>query len=88
MMTFQVTHHAITRYVERFAGNLSFHAARTRLERLARRARFRHTLPGGARLYTLGEVRFVVAEGVVLTVYRLQYAPLEGTLDLWLEEVA
>lgn len=78
------TEHAVTRFMERFAGNLSFPSAARRLTQLAARARFRRVLPGGARLYTLGDLNLVVAEGAVVTVYRLHYrdAPARD-LDPW-----
>lgn len=70
---FSPSAHAIDRYIERFAGNLSFPAASARLSRIARRARFRRTLPGGARLYTTGSLNLVVQQGIITTVYRLTY---------------
>lgn len=75
---FNPTAHAVTRYIERFEGNLNWERAVQRLTTLARKARFRRTLPGGARLYAIGAVNLVVAEGTILTVFRLTYtdAPL------------
>lgn len=79
-----LTEHAIHRYIQRFAGNLSFELARARLERLVRRARFRRTAPGGAKLYTLGNLNFIVEDGCVVTVYRLQYRDAPALdLDFW-----
>ena len=65
--------HAIDRYIERFAGNVSHTRARQCLAHIARNARFRRTLPGGARLYTTGPINLVVQDGMILTVYRLTY---------------
>ncbi|MFC3833327.1 MULTISPECIES: hypothetical protein [Deinococcus] len=65
--------HAIRRYIERFAGNVSHSRARQCLTRIARSARFRRTLPGGARLYATGPINLVVQDGTILTVYRLTY---------------
>ena len=70
---FNPTEHAVWRYIERFEGNLSFPVAAQRLRRIVRQARFRRTLPGGARLYATGPINFVVAEGRILTVQRLTY---------------
>jgi hypothetical protein len=75
--------HAAERYRERFAGNLSWTAARQRLHRLLRRARFHGVRPGQARLYTLGEIRFVVEQGVLVTVYRQTYQDVPPSEDLW-----
>ena len=78
-----ITAHAITRFLERFAGNLSWKAAQERLRKLLRRARFLKVQPGGARLYSLGEMRFLVCQGVLLTVYRPTYRQVEAADDLW-----
>lgn len=63
--------HATRRYIERFAGNLSPSAAHQQLRRIARSARFRRPLPGGARLYATGPVNLVVQNGTIITVYHL-----------------
>lgn len=73
---FQPSAHATDRYIERFAGNLSSGAARRQLQRIARRARFRRPLPGGARLYATGSVNLVVQDRVIVTVYRLTTLPV------------
>ena len=78
-----ITAHAITRFLERFAGNLSWNAAQERLRKLLRRARFLRVQPGGARLYSLGEMRFLVCDGVLLTVYRPTYRQAAAVDDLW-----
>jgi len=77
-----ITAHAITRFLERFAGNLSWSAAQVRLRKLLRRARFLRVQPGGARLYTLGEMRFLVCDGLLLTVYRPTYRQAAAVEDL------
>lgn len=73
MQDITITAHAIQRYLERFAGNLSYQAANARLKKLLSRARFLHVCAGKARLYALGEMRFVVEQGVLVTVYRPTY---------------
>lgn len=70
---FSPSAHAVDRYIERFAGNLSFTAASAQLSRIGRQARFRRPLPGGARLYATGPLNLVVQQGVITTVYRLTY---------------
>ncbi|GGR61560.1 hypothetical protein GCM10008959_24300 [Deinococcus seoulensis] len=70
---FQPSEHAVRRYIERFAGNLSPAAANVHLKHIARNARFRRPLPGHARLYGSGNVNLVVQDDVILTVYRLTY---------------
>ena len=78
-----LTLHATQRFQERFAGNLSRSAAAARLKRLLRRARFLRVCPGNARIYGLGEMRFVVQEGALLTVFRPQPSSAPITEDLW-----
>lgn len=78
-----ISAHAAQRYRERFAGNLSWTAAHQRLLRLVARARFLEAQPGGSRIYRLGEMRFVVENGVLVTVYRLHYRDVLPTEDLW-----
>ena len=75
--------HAIERFQERFAGNLSWNAAAARLSRLLGRARFLRICPGKARLYALGEMRFVVQDGALLTVFRPQLTVVPVREDLW-----
>lgn len=79
----QLTSHAISRFQERFAGNLGWAAAAQRLIRLLRRARFLRVCAGKARLYALGEMRFVVQDGALVTVYRPTYAVVAPAEDLW-----
>lgn len=79
----QLTGHAIERFQERFAGNLGWAAAAQRLARLLRRARFLKVCAGKARLYALGEMRFVVQDGALVTVYRPTYPPATPIDDLW-----
>lgn len=79
----QLTSHAITRFQERFAGNLGWAAAAQRLARLLRRARFLRVCAGKARLYALGEMRFVVQDGALVTVFRPTYMPAAPVDDLW-----
>lgn len=76
-----ITPHATFRYMERFAGNLSPEAARQRLQKLLSRARFLHVCAGKARLYVLGEMRFVVDQQVLVTVYRRTYKLAEPEED-------
>ena len=78
----QLTSHAIERFQERFAGNLAWAAAAQRLARLLRRARFLKVCAGKARLYALGEMRFVVQGGALVTVYRPTYPLVTPTDDL------
>lgn len=59
--------HAVARYQERFAGNLGWSAAQTRLRWLLRRARFVGVRPGHARVYALGDMRFVVQDRMLVT---------------------
>ncbi|PTA68576.1 hypothetical protein [Deinococcus arcticus] len=77
-----LTGHAIAGFQERFAGNLSWSAAAWRLARLMRRARFPRMCAGKARLYTLGDIRFVVQDGRLVTVYRGQNVSAPPTDDL------
>lgn len=83
MQDVQLTGHAIQRFQERFAGNLGWAAAAQRLARLLRRARFRRVCAGRARLYALGEMRFVVQDGSLVTVYRPTYPAAPPADDLW-----
>lgn len=83
MQEITITPHAVKRFVERFAGNLSRDAARRKLEKLLRRARFRRVCPGRARMYALGDLRFIVSEGALITVYRQTYAEAGEAHDLW-----
>lgn len=78
----QLTSHAIARFQERFAGNLGWAAAAQRLARLLRRSRFMAVRPGRARMYALGEMRFIVQDGVLVTVYRPTYAVVPAGDDL------
>ncbi|NTY02437.1 hypothetical protein [Deinococcus sp. JMULE3] len=83
MTDIHLTGHAISRFQERFAGNLAWPAAARRLARLLRRARFLRVCAGKARLYALGEMRFLVHSGVLVTVFRPTYTPAEPVDDLW-----
>lgn len=83
MQDITITAHAVSRYLERFAGNLSSQAASQRLHKLLSRARFLRVCPGKARIYALGEMRFVVDGQALVTVYRLTYKPVEPAED-WL----
>jgi hypothetical protein len=67
--SFTVTSHAVIRYTERFSTNITPVRARKRLENLVSHAKFMRVLPGKARLYAISDVRFVVKDGCVLTVY-------------------
>ncbi|WP_027460750.1 hypothetical protein [Deinococcus murrayi] len=78
-----ISAHATARYRERFAGNLSWSAAQCRLRRLLGRARFCGIKPGQARLYALGDMRFLVEDGVLVTVYRLHFRDMPPAEDLW-----
>lgn len=75
--------HAVERFQERFAGNLSWPPARDRLRRLLRRARFMGVRPGRARMYSLGDIRFIVQDGMLITVYRQTYTTGPVSEDLW-----
>lgn len=68
---FLPSQHAITRYIERFEGNITPSAASRRLTQLVQKARFERILPGQARLYCRQHMRFVVAGEMIVTVYRL-----------------
>jgi hypothetical protein len=78
-----LTLHAIERFQERFAGNLSGNAAAARLLRLLGRAHFLRICPGKGRLYALGEMRFVVQNGALLTVFRPHLTAVPAAEDLW-----
>ena len=78
-----LTSHAISRFQERFAGNLGWAAAAGRLLRLLRRARFLRVCAGKARLYALGEMRFLVQGGALVTVFRPTYTQAAPVDDLW-----
>lgn len=83
MRDITITAHAIQRYLERFAGNLSPKAAADRLRKLLSRARFLHMCAGKARLYALGDMRFVVDQGALVTVYRPTYQDAGQAEDFW-----
>lgn len=83
MREITITSHAVRRYLERFAGNLSYQAANARLQKLLSRARFLHICAGKARLYALGDMRFVVDQGALLTVYRPTYHDAGIAEDFW-----
>lgn len=83
MQDITVSVHAAQRYQERFAGNLGWRETRQRLRRLLRRARFLQAQPGGARIYRLGTMRFVVENAVLITVYRPHYREMPPREDLW-----
>ena len=74
--------HAVERFQER-AGNLSSERARDRLKRLVNRSRFVGMCAGQARTYSLGNMRFVIQDGVLVTVYRQTYRVVEAGEDLW-----
>lgn len=78
-----ISAHAVERFQERFAGNLGWEGTQERLRRLLPRARFVAVRPGQARLYALGPMRFLVQDGVLITVYRLRYTPAPPVEDLW-----
>lgn len=78
-----ITGRPVELFQERCAGNLSWGGAHERLRRLLLRARFSGVRPGHARLYTLGDMRFLVQGGAPITVYRQQYTPTLPTEDLW-----
>lgn len=82
-----ITPHATFRYMERFAGNLSPAAANVRLRKLLSRARFLHVGAGKARLYVLGDMRFVVDGHALVTVYRRTYTPAEPVEDWYCRAV-
>ena len=75
--------HAVERFQERFAGNLSWERACERLARLVRRSRFAGICAGQARKYSLGDMRFIVQDGMLVTVYRQTYQVVEPGEDLW-----
>ncbi|UQN08800.1 hypothetical protein [Deinococcus sp. QL22] len=81
-----MTAHAVERFQERFAGNLSWNGAQERLRRLLRRARFVSVRPGHARLYALQDMRFLIQDGLLITVYRLRWPPPPPSEDLWCSE--
>lgn len=78
--------HAVARYQERFAGNLGWSAAQTRLRRLLRRARFVGVRPGHARVYALGDMRFVVQDRMLVTVYRPLPAAVQNGEGWWFRD--
>lgn len=83
MREITITAHAIQRYLERFAGNLSPQAANVRLRKLLSKARFLHMCAGKARLYALGDMRFVVDQGALVTVFRPTYQDAGQAEDFW-----
>ena len=83
MRDITITLHAAERYLERFAGNLTLQAASARLRKLLSRARFLHMCAGKARLYALGDIRFVVDQGALVTVYRPTYQDAGQAEDFW-----
>ena len=87
MTEMTITTHATERFLERFAGNLSWPVAQKRLRKLLGRARFLRVQPGEGRLYGLGEMRFLVCQGALVTVYRPSYHAAGPVEDLWCEAV-
>ena len=83
MTEMTITTHATERFLERFAGNLSWTLAQKRLRKLLGRARFIRIQPGEGRLYGLGEMRFLVCQGALVTVYRPSYHTAGPVEDLW-----
>ncbi len=78
-----LTAHAISQFQGCSADNLRWSAAAQHLARLLRRARFLRMCAGQARLYTLGNRRFGVRDGRLVTVCRLPYVSAPPTDDLW-----
>jgi hypothetical protein len=78
-----MTAHAVERFQERFAGNLSWSGAQERLRRLLRRAHFVSVRPGHARLYALQDMRFLIQDGMLITVYRRRWTVALPSEDLW-----
>lgn len=66
---FLATAHAIQRFTERFAGNLSESTAQRRIEKIAQHARYIKDVPGHAKLYATQGVAFIVKDGHIITVY-------------------
>lgn len=66
---FIATHHAVQRFTERFAGNLSEPAARARIERIAQNARYVQEMGGHAKLYVAQHIAFVIEGRTIMTVY-------------------
>lgn len=65
---FTASRHAVQRFRERFAGNLSESAAQCRLEKIALRAHYVKNVPGHAKLYVTKYVALIVRDRLILTV--------------------
>lgn len=87
MTEMTITTHATERFLERFARGLSWTLAQKRLRKLLGRAHFIRVQPGEGRLYGLGEMRFLVCQGALVTVYRPSYHAAGPVEDLWCEAV-
>lgn len=83
MNNMMMTALAVERFQERFAENLSKARTRAPLRRLLARAHFVAVRPGHARLHGLGEFRFLIHEGMPITVYRLTCHTTVAVDDLW-----
>ena len=67
--TFRISNHAVRRYRERFAGNVTNEVAAEQLTKITCCARRKRTAPGGAFVYGTHNYEMVVKRRVVLTVY-------------------
>lgn len=66
---FYPTDHAVLRFIERFAGNITPQEAIRRIQRIARSARWERPAPGGADIYRTHGYELVVAKGRIITIY-------------------
>ncbi|WP_053961248.1 hypothetical protein [Sulfobacillus thermosulfidooxidans] len=66
---FNATPHAIQRFTERFAGNLSMTRVQKRLEKIAAQAHYVRDVPGHAKLYVTKHIALIVKNRNILTVY-------------------
>ena len=77
----KITRHAASRYIERFAGNITLEQATARLEKIFRQARRIRPAPGNAYIYGTHGIYFVVEKRTIITVYRREETPAPvGTL--------
>lgn len=81
-MNIKVTTHAVSRYIQRFAGNVTPERATSRLQKILQSAKFVRTAPGNAKVYMTHGIYFIVQKHTIITVYRREETPAPaGTLE-------
>lgn len=72
---FYPTSHAVLRFIERFAGNISPQEAARRIQKIAASARWKRIAPGGAAVYSTHGYELVVKDKRILTIYGVDTRP-------------